>query len=270
MNPITNIVLMEDEDKIIITCEKNKIIVTAEADCCSVSWIELLPDTNIMDCIGKTYICCIEVDGNVELPDSMQQEYDSNHLFEFQFTDGTTFPFYMRNSSNGYYDGEIIVSFVNTDGTDGTNNTVLQEYNEGQIIIIVGLPGSGKSTYVNEQIKRINDYLFDDTELFLDSTYSELKQLLEQGQTIIIVSAKLCEPLKYTQFVNSLNILNPEQAIETYCFTHDVPNSTQNIRSREQKKTNQFITSLTTLSTVYDPNSDVYINKRIIPTYQKL
>lgn len=288
--PISNTDINEFE----LECGKNKIRVYAEADCCSESWIEWLPNTNIMDCIGKTYICCEEVcleDIDLpNLPKSHRQEYDSNHLFEIQFTDGTTFPFYMRNASNGYYDGNIVVSFE----PFMKDVLQLQEYNKGQIIIIVGLPGSGKSTYAKSmEEEQIEDTcichldIFDDTELFLDSTLYTLKQSLNQGQTIIVVSAKLCEPTKYKQFINSLNILNPEQAIETHCFTNDVQNSTQNIQAREYNQFNEtnklnklnktkaiqrmtsLMTSLMTLTTVYDPNTDVYINKRIIPTYQK-
>jgi hypothetical protein len=55
----------------------------------------------------------------IKIPDNFEVEPDDDfddcatpHLYEFLFTDGTTFKFLMVNYSNGYYDGWINVTVV--------------------------------------------------------------------------------------------------------------------------------------------------------------
>lgn len=111
---ITAFDLLSDE-KIYIGCESGNFTLTACADCCSESWFEIDFDEKI---IGKTIKEIREIqeygmdDPDNPLPKSGVQEYDKNHLYHIVFDDDDTEPleFYLRNSSNGYYDGWLNIT----------------------------------------------------------------------------------------------------------------------------------------------------------------
>lgn len=89
--------------------------IEAFGDCCSVSVISELENFKFSETIGKT----IESLHQIRVPDNFQVETDDDfddcatpHLYEFLFTDGSTFKFLMVNYSNGYYDGWIDMTVV--------------------------------------------------------------------------------------------------------------------------------------------------------------
>ena len=84
--------------------------INAYGDCCSISVISEWEKFKFSEIIGKT----IESLNQIQVPDNFEVELDDDfdhcatpHLYEFLFTDGTTFKFLMVNYSNGYYDGWI-------------------------------------------------------------------------------------------------------------------------------------------------------------------
>ncbi len=95
-----------------------KFKIEAFGDCCSVSVISEWENFKFSEIIGKT----IESLEQVKIPDNFEVEPDDDllcfgncatpHLYEFLFTDGSTFKFIMVNYSNGYYDGWIDVSVI--------------------------------------------------------------------------------------------------------------------------------------------------------------
>ena len=89
--------------------------IQAFGDCCSVSVISEWENFKFSEIIGKT----IESLSQIKIPDNFEVEPDDDfddcatpHLYEFLFTDGTTFKFLMINYSNGYYDGWINITVV--------------------------------------------------------------------------------------------------------------------------------------------------------------
>lgn len=120
-------VKLEGANKIIIEFENigfgyynRKITLHASSECCSVSWFE---HNNIQSIIGKEIKYIYDSGQRVQLPKSNKQEYDrngeshfhheqrvvydKNHLIVIKFTDDSEYQFYLRNSSNGYYDGNL-------------------------------------------------------------------------------------------------------------------------------------------------------------------
>lgn len=91
----------------IITCQMKEISITAEADCCSVSWFEY-PNSMIMP---FKQISNIVRGDDVVMPYSGVQEFDKNTEYRIMFIDGSHVSIILRNSSNGYYNGNIGLGF---------------------------------------------------------------------------------------------------------------------------------------------------------------
>ena len=92
---------------------KKKLVLQAEADCCSESWFEPLNNVPFLSIIGKK-IKKIVSGERIELPDSGKQECDQNTKITMVFDDDSTpdLEFVLRNSSNGYYSGWLELSLL--------------------------------------------------------------------------------------------------------------------------------------------------------------
>ncbi len=95
------------DDTVTVSFENTdeKLLMIASADCCSLSWFELIkePYTTM---INKEIID-IDFDSTIILPESEVQDVDQNNLIIVTFSDKTNFKFALRNSSNGYYSGSL-------------------------------------------------------------------------------------------------------------------------------------------------------------------
>jgi len=76
---------------------------------------------------------------NIDMPFSNVQEEDINEVWTFTLDWYNTFDFLLRTSSNGCYSGYITKTWTKFN-TFPCENT--------KIIIVVGLPGAGKTTYI--------------------------------------------------------------------------------------------------------------------------
>lgn len=103
---------IEDIDIITISFKDSELSLNliAVGDCCSSSWFYFFDDDIEENLIGKNIIS-IEFLNDIKLPPSNVQEYDTNHLVNLNFLDGSKYDFVLRNSSNGYYDGWIEIEF---------------------------------------------------------------------------------------------------------------------------------------------------------------
>lgn len=90
--------------------KENEVIIYAEGDCCSFSWFEF--PTNLDKIKGKNIVSIKMNPNHIDLPVSNVQEADSNYEVYIYFSDRTEFKFYLRNSSNGYYDGWIDIQYT--------------------------------------------------------------------------------------------------------------------------------------------------------------
>ena len=261
---ITNIIC--SEKNIYFECDSYNVNLTAEGDCCSTSWFKYNKKL-IKSCIGKTYIKCVLTDRYINLKYSGIQEYDRNHIYELHFKDGTIIDIILRNSSNGYYDGHINEEITFSDSEIITKKNAL--------IILIGLPGSGKTTYgkmLEESIK--NSVLYDDIEM-VNSTINRIKQDLILGKKVIVTNPRFCIATSYYDFINRLNLCDVNHSIVTYCFIPDINSSIYNIKQREsynKKKMNAFIESIHNYSKHYTTDfiSHAYrYNCKKIQTYKK-
>ena len=113
--------------------------------------------------------------------------------YSFVFEDKTMFDFILLNLSNGYYDGCIETQY---------NEYLNIEINK--LVILVGLPGSGKTTYAEKYSGTYeNDYIIYDDELF---NLYKIKKDLYNKKKVIVISATFCNMCNYLNFIEKLNI----------------------------------------------------------------
>ncbi len=202
---------------VLINSENEKIILKAEAECCSYSYFQF---ENIHQIIGKNITQIINNDVVINCSENDEKDgYLKVYQHQINFSDGTIFPFKLVNNSNGYYYGSLkIEGFVNQERKF--------TYKPNSIIIIIGLPGSGKTTYARI-IKTDNDCIYDDeTNLFLiDDKFVNRRN--------IFVGTKYCDYEIYTNLIKTLNATNPQEAIQTILFESNPQQSIINIKSRE-------------------------------------
>lgn len=128
-NKIIENVEQPHEDTIIITFKNSdlKLKLIAEIGCCDVSWFEC---NNINEIVGKEIKYIYDSYYMVDLPPSNRQECDSNHLIIIQFIDDSEYQFYLRNSSNGYYDGNLYISIINDNSVVSKNTQTFCNYQD--------------------------------------------------------------------------------------------------------------------------------------------
>lgn len=226
-------------------CNNYDIILYAIGDCCSESWFEYNEDS-IKECIGKFYLKCIDTYSTIELEHSGRQDYDINHIYHIHFHDDSSYEIILRNSSNGYYDGYIKEEITEL-------NTLPINTKKNGLIILIGLPGCGKTTYGNmikDSIK--NSIFYDDIEM-LSSVIDNIKRDLLLQKTVIVASPRFCSNTLYYDFIERLDLSNNDDSIITYCFIPDKEQSIININRREQSKNirNKLITTINNYSTYY-------------------
>jgi hypothetical protein len=217
------------DTEIRLACTYYDIVLTAKGECCSRSWFEYEP--TIQNCVGKRYVSCSDTHREIELPFSGNDDIDRNHVYELLFDDDSQFEIILRNSSNGYYDGyvEEKIECLPMYPIDAKKNS---------LILLVGLPGCGKSTYgrsIRNDIK--NSIFYDDIDFMLQSNIMKFRTDLYLGKKVIVANANFCIPHMYRHFIDTMNLIDNDKSIITYCFLPDKEKSIQNIKKRQGKST---------------------------------
>jgi hypothetical protein len=215
-------------ESIIVEFEKNELTLTAYGDCCSYSWFERMPEDRrsvgsrsgagrslllnaseefpeqlLQSLIGKTVIDLKKDTKEIDMPDSNIQEVDRNHVYEFHLDNGTIFEFLFRNSSNGYYDG-----YIDTKWKYNTH-TNAQIPPSAQLIVVIGMPGCGKTTYIKNNYTPLKIYadktpvdesddfdtyhFFDDYLEYPMKIHTHIMPLLLKGCSVIVADPRLCD-----------------------------------------------------------------------------
>ena len=219
MNKIINIEYKYQDnllDEVLLILENKTIKLETYADCCSCSWIEK-HDKDFEYLIGKFIIEIYQTDKEIGLTDSNVQESDINHICKIILLD-EEFTFLVRNSSNGYYDGGLII----------INNLLPIKVINIKLNIVIGLPGSGKSFFS----KTLNGIIYDDIN-FTSDDISKIKRDIMNGKNITLVSQTFCNIFRFNSIIKSLSIENINDILTVYCFKPDVKKCFNNIKKRE-------------------------------------
>jgi hypothetical protein len=266
------------KDEIIIVFEKNKLRMVAEGDCCSESVFEPVENFYFDKLVGKR-IFSVEHINSIEeyIDDDFIQTDENNFIVEDNQHQKSEFPFLLINTSNGYYDGHIEYAWENN-----LNTRYLDEDESCELIIVVGLPGAGKTSHVLQNF--CGHTIFDDIENPISNIEYVLKTLYE-GKKVCIVEPRFTDYSIYQKNIRDKVLpLIGESRIRTILFNKDVVNSHINNERRMKEITDKDYGStrivytrlknitqakkrdIDRMATYYSLEND-YINKEIIDTY---
>lgn len=122
-----------------------------------------------------------------------------------------------------------------------------------RILIVIGLPGSGKTTHVLNHLKQDDNFFIDDFSLNLD----KIKEFKESGlQKLIIADPQLCF-VDETEIIKTLKSLVSEKFLyEIIYFENNVEQCIKNIKNRNDGRLiSEFIMR------------NVYTKHYVIPKY---
>ncbi len=268
---------------IMIICDNQQFNLIVENKSYSESYFVF---ENIQSIIGQKLV---GIEDNKTYIREDYSDYDDRvakiYNYVLHFDDGKMFWFNLITESDSYYyDGSVIIN---------RKSNIFLKYQSKSIIIVVGLPGAGKTSYINS-IKEKNDQIYDNVcNFFVASNQFTSKRN-------IFASAKFCHKYIYEDLIESLSITNPKEVIQTICFDIDIKQSKINIKRREDpddiylnnnnnndgwgtvqpshsknnkilkfinEKINSLYFNINEFAHNYNPTNICYINPIIIPTY---
>ncbi len=124
-----------------------------------------------------------------------------------------------------------------------------------EIIIIIGLPGSGKSTYLAQ--KYINEIVFDDfhkynKKLFEESIYySDFLAALQKEKKIVLSDISYCRSEKLNNIENKIRELKNNVNITKIYFENNPKLCKKNVLYRDRKSAGLEIKLINKLSQKY-------------------
>jgi hypothetical protein len=280
------------EDTLTLYFTGEKIQILAIGECCSSSKFEFFT-TEDGDwhqsgaIIGKEIWRLRQIASIYELPLS---EIESDAVVKtigyfFETLEGEHFPFALRNFSNGYYSGFLESTRSSLDSREAelyaANERVYESDEDdeeergepllSQILMVVGLPASGKSCFILQNKEYFSEEItiFDDEDiiekpfcLYEDRIYSHNSE----DQCLCFLSSRFVVPGYYTNFLARLGAR--DDRIKTLCFLPDVEQSVVNNRRRGGEEEDVIEREIYSLFYRYDPRHSAYINVTHLPTYK--
>ena len=133
------------------------------------------------------------------------------------------------------------------------------------IIIIIGLPASGKTTYFQNNKELFKDYIFHDD--FISNFFNgELLNDINSGHNVCICDPRLCNITYYNKYINIIKENdNYNNKIKLLLFSNNKEKCLINAKSRN-KKVDKTIESL---SQIYDINNYNHYDYEILEVYLK-
>jgi predicted kinase len=241
-----------------------RVLAKDQRPCDSHAFFEYLPDydaTYMRQIIGKS------IENLMICQDSVYNEFDDDEtrtmVCFFQTTDGQQFPFKLIHVSNGYYSGSIECKWR----CPPTVDTTVSYPPNAELIIIVGLPGSGKSTYAHHHYTDI----YDDEELRdLYNSYFCIvaHQALLQNKKFCFVNAQFCSTYSYKKFL-AIFPPNIQERVRTIIFENSPKQCLENNQQRllEPLQKQRVANDITRMSQSYKPRHVVYKNVTLLDVY---
>lgn len=134
------------------------------------------------------------------------------------------------------------------------------------IIIIIGLPASGKTYYYNENFKD-NYILYDDfiTTLFNGDLINDIKK----NKDICMIDPRLCNYDRFISIISIIEQIIDKRKIKLILFKNDKINCLINARKRNELEKNKIVDkSIEFYSNIYDINNYSNYNYEIIDVYK--
>jgi RNase adaptor protein for sRNA GlmZ degradation len=132
-----------------------------------------------------------------------------------------------------------------------------------QIIIIIGLPGSGK-TYLSKSYEQDDFLIFDD---FLSNFYDGvLINFIKNKKKVVLNDPRLCNIKNFERIVNIIK--QHTEQFKLILFKNDQENCIKNVKSRNHHE--RFINDIINYSKVYDLDNYFNYEHEIKDVYQHL
>jgi hypothetical protein len=194
--------------------------------------------------------------------------HEMQNTFILLTTDGMQFPFVMHclDQRLGYSSSWVSVRLLTVDGfaissLTPDEITAIHENKNAELIIVVGLPGSGKSTYARG--RKDVDLIYDD-----ESRPNPSKPFcayhLRKAHTMLLENKKICfvwaRFTSYIYYRNFISFFGPtvHSKITTICFGNDPSQCHKNALGRIHPL--DVEKDIDNMSVYYDLSPDVYIN----------
>ena len=118
------------------------------------------------------------------------------------------------------------------------------------MIIIIGLPGSGKSHLIKTfQMKYYDDFI---SNFFNGELINDLNDNID----ICITDPRLCNKEIFIRYMNIIEEVIDKSQISLILYKNDKERCLNNIKNRNIKKVEQTIERL---SNIYNPNDEIYM-----------
>lgn len=251
-----------DETKITLKCENKYIYLLAIAECCSQSYF--LPESydDYRQLIGKT-ICNIDEicdDGSeLDINNTSNNSVINVHYHCMTFNDDSIFKFSLVNISNGYYDGWLSIKIKSIENIENNENN--KDKNATELIIVIGLPGSGKTKYCNMIIKEnknmydkiinYDDILTNYQKKFFDDINDKSKKL------VIVNDPRFCNKENFISFIEETTKYIYDENIKLILFENNIENCINNVKKRNYK-IDAYCNSIIEYSKLYNINDNNY------------
>jgi len=127
---------------------------------------------------------------------------------------------------------------------------------DNQVIIVIGLPASGKSTYVNNTFK--DEYIiFDD---FLQYFYKgDILRHIKKGDKVCLIDPRLCEKDNFDNIIKKIEVITDDIYILLFRNDKELSIRQSKMRNDKQKDNLALIRYIEAVSDIYDySNYDNY------------
>lgn len=256
-------------------------------DCCSSAYVLFPKDFDEKSIIGKKIldilILCTgytelsktgtydDIDENYDNVYGTSEHYNNNYeeLIEYHliFDDDTTQKFLLYGLSNGYYHATLSMNLIKIDakkekesGNENENENENGKENEefhNNIIFIIGLPGSGKTSLIEERFK--DKKVFDDflSSIDISSIINWIKN--HPTEDVIFSDPRLTNSGTFKSFVSACSSVFHGSNINLTMFDNNYERCMFNIKNSGSYIKPRLI-SLNRLRYKYNPNDQIYFN----------
>ena len=134
-----------------------------------------------------------------------------------------------------------------------------------QVIIIIGLPGSGKTTLTNKYID--NYKIYDD---YVSKFYNgKILRNIKEGKKICLNDPRLCNIITFERHINKILKFISKDKIKLILFKNDPIQCLENIKNREKEK-KDIVKTINYMTNIYDINCYKNFNHEIKNVYSSI